>query len=132
MPGASCSFLLVFTSQEINTKRSPNAEKLFVDFFWSRRHLLDQRSTRGVLYGVDVPKCALPLLLGYMSGIDHIHYFNLGRELFLAPLFSMRGSSSSSLRGLLPVSSVVSLPTYLITQQLRLVWLVGLSEVPCI
>ena len=26
-------FLLVFTSQKINTKRSPNAAKLFEDFF---------------------------------------------------------------------------------------------------
>ena len=28
-------------------------------------------------YGVDVPKWALPLLLGHMSGIDHVHRFNL-------------------------------------------------------
>ena len=33
VPSASCCFLHVFTSQEINTKRSPNATKHFEDFF---------------------------------------------------------------------------------------------------
>ena len=33
MPSASCCFLHIFTSQEINIKRSPNAAELFVDFF---------------------------------------------------------------------------------------------------
>ena len=33
--------------EKINTKRSPNAAKLFGDFFWTRKHLLGQRSIRG-------------------------------------------------------------------------------------
>ena len=48
-------FCLFFTSQKINTKRSPNATKLFGEFFWTRRHLLGQRSTRGGLRGEHNP-----------------------------------------------------------------------------
>jgi hypothetical protein len=48
-------FACFFTSRKINTKRSPNATKLFGDFFWTRRHLLGQRSTRGGLRGEHNP-----------------------------------------------------------------------------
>ena len=41
VPSASCCFLLVIASQEINTKQSPNAAKLFVDF-------LDQKTSSGL------------------------------------------------------------------------------------
>ena len=40
---AKCQLLFsacFFTSQEINTKRSPNATKLHRDFFWTSRHLM--------------------------------------------------------------------------------------------
>ena len=40
-------FCLFFTSQEINIKRSPNTAKLFVDFLWTKRHPMGQRSTWG-------------------------------------------------------------------------------------
>ena len=40
-------FCLFFTSQKINIKRSPNAAKLFVEFLWTRRHPVGQRSTWG-------------------------------------------------------------------------------------
>ena len=40
--------LLFFASQKINTKRSPNAAKLFGEFFWAKRHGMGQRNTRGV------------------------------------------------------------------------------------
>ena len=33
LPSASCCFLHVFTSHEINTKHSPNATRLYGDFF---------------------------------------------------------------------------------------------------
>src|SRR6266536_2106428 len=48
-------FCLFFTSQNISTKRSPNAAKLFVEFFWTRRHPVGQRSTWGVLQGEHNP-----------------------------------------------------------------------------
>ena len=41
-------FCLFFTSQNISTKRSPIAMKLFGDFFWTRRHPVGQRSAGGV------------------------------------------------------------------------------------
>ena len=43
---AKCQ-LLFFTSQEINTKRSPNAAKLFVDFFGTEDIQWAERSTWG-------------------------------------------------------------------------------------
>ena len=48
-------FCMFFTSREINTKRSPNAAKHFVDFSWARRHLVGQESTWGVLRGKHNP-----------------------------------------------------------------------------
>ena len=39
-------FCFFFTSQKINTKRSPNAAKL-CGFLWTRRHPMGQRSTWG-------------------------------------------------------------------------------------
>ena len=36
------------------------------------------------LYGVDVSKGTLPLLLGYMSGIYHVYCFHLWREFLLS------------------------------------------------
>ena len=41
-------FACFFTSQKINTKRSPNAAKFFGEFFWARRRWMCQRSTKGV------------------------------------------------------------------------------------
>jgi hypothetical protein len=38
-------FCLVFDLQKIHIKRSPNEAKLFVEFFWARRHKMDRRST---------------------------------------------------------------------------------------
>src|SRR4051812_12645767 len=42
---------MFFTSQEISTKRSPNAAKLFVDFLYTIRHPVGQRSTWGCSEG---------------------------------------------------------------------------------
>ena len=50
-PVAVVVFFLFFTSQKIKTKWSTNAAKLFGDFFWTRRHKMGQRSTRGVPRG---------------------------------------------------------------------------------
>ena len=36
------------------------------------------------LYGIDVPKGTLSLLLGYMSGVYHVYYFYLWREFLLS------------------------------------------------
>ena len=44
-------FCLFFTSQEINTKRSPNATKLHGEVLWTRRHPMGQGSAWGVLKG---------------------------------------------------------------------------------
>ena len=55
-----------------------------------------------------------------------------GGNLFCPPVFGCRGSSSSSLCGPLYLFSAINLPTYLNTQQSLLVWLAGLSGVPCI
>ena len=44
-----------------------------------------------MLYGVDLPKGVLPLLLWYMSGIYHIHGFYLWRELLLSFIFWTAG-----------------------------------------
>ena len=41
-------FACFFTSQEINTKRSPNATKLYGDFLWTRRNLMGQGCAWGV------------------------------------------------------------------------------------
>jgi hypothetical protein len=38
------------------------------------------------LYGVDLPKGALPLLFWYVSGIYHVHSFYLWRELLLSSI----------------------------------------------
>src|SRR6266566_6607412 len=35
------------------------------------------------LYGVDISEGALPLLFGYMSGVDHVYCFHLWREFLL-------------------------------------------------
>ena len=40
-------FCMFFTSQEINIKRSPNATKLYRDFFWTRRNPMGQSCTWG-------------------------------------------------------------------------------------
>ena len=40
-------FCMFFTPQEINTKRSPNTAKLFVEFLWTRRHPMGRRSAWG-------------------------------------------------------------------------------------
>ena len=44
-------FCMFFTSQEINTKRSPNATKLHRDFLWTRRHLMGQGCAGGCSEG---------------------------------------------------------------------------------
>ena len=44
-------FCLFFTLQKINIKQSPNTAKLFVDFLWTRRHPVGQRTTWGCLEG---------------------------------------------------------------------------------
>ena len=55
MPNASWCFCLFFTSQKINTKRSPNTAKFFGDFSRQTRHTMGQESTRGVLRGEQGP-----------------------------------------------------------------------------
>ena len=46
-------FCMLFTSQEINTKRSPNAAKLFGDFLCTRRKMLGPGCTWGESRGGD-------------------------------------------------------------------------------
>ena len=48
-------FCLYFTLQNINTKQSPNAVKLFKDFFCTRRRRMVQESTRGEARGEHNP-----------------------------------------------------------------------------
>src|SRR3954471_19967528 len=55
-----------------------------------------------------------------------------GGNLFCPPMFGGRGSSSSSLCSPLSLCSAFNLPACLNTQQSLLVWLAGLSGVPCI
>jgi hypothetical protein len=37
-------FCPIFDLQKIHIKQSPNEAKLFVDFFWARRHLKERRT----------------------------------------------------------------------------------------
>ena len=84
------------------------------------------------LYRIDIPERAFALLLGDMGSVYHVHRFDLGGgNFFCPPVFGGRGSSSSSLLGdPFPAFLVFNLPACLKTQQLLLVWLVGLLGVP--
>src|SRR3954469_8058372 len=74
----------------------------------------------------------LLLLLGDVGCVYHVHRPHLWGNLFYPPVFSGRGSSSSSLCSPLSLFSAFNLPACLNTQQSLLVWLAGLSGVPCI
>ena len=73
------------------------------------------------LHRIGVPKCTLSLSFGDVSGIDHVHCFNLGGDFFCPPVFGRRGSSSSSLYIPLSLFSAFNLPACLNTQQSLLV-----------
>ena len=51
MPSASCCFLLVFTSQKIHIKQSPNSVKLFGDFFGPEENLGAKEAPGGGPWG---------------------------------------------------------------------------------
>ena len=70
MPSASCCFLLVFYIAKNQYQTESKCSKTYWRFFWTRRHLLGQRSTRGgskgsIIYqgtprSPGAPRCFVP------------------------------------------------------------------------
>ena len=69
---ASWCFLHVFTSQEINIKRSPNAAKLLEDFFGARGHPVGQGCTWGVPRGAKHPPGCARKPMHALVGCAHL------------------------------------------------------------
>ena len=58
VPSASCYFVHIFYITGNQYQTDSNATNLFVDFFWTKRHSVGQRSTRGELWGEQNPPSA--------------------------------------------------------------------------
>src|SRR5215216_6647893 len=69
------------------------------------------------LYGIDVPECALALLFGNVSDIDHVHCFPFGGKLLLAPGVLLSGLIVVFTWSPFTLCSVFILPACLKTQQ---------------
>src|ERR687897_651971 len=73
------------------------------------------------LQRIYVPERTIPLPLGDMGCVYHVHRPHYGGNLFCPPVCGCRGSSSSSLCGPLSLFSAINLPACLNTQQSLLV-----------
>ena len=78
-------FCLFFTSQEINTKRSPNATKLHRDFLWTRRDPMGQSCTRGCPEGGSThqgaPWWVVPTSMAYRTPSSPYKFPNIWKTL---------------------------------------------------
>src|SRR5512141_1545521 len=105
---------------------------------WSLRSKVIGQEDHGLNFGATGSNAYTSLsarfrsLLGMWVAYIMFTIRTCGGNLFYPPVFGCRGSSSSSLCGPLYLFLAISLPAYLNTQPSLLVWLAGLSGVPCI